>query len=59
MTLMLTKDTLFKPNLSRMEAKTAATDKTAKAILIQEKTVVDAKTERLRAARIAHDQNDN
>lgn len=59
MTLMLTKDTLFKPNLSRMEAKTAATDKTAKAILTQEKTAVDAKTERLRAARIARDQKDN
>ncbi len=59
MTLMLTKDTLFKPNLSRMEAKTAATDKTAKAILNQEKTAVDAKTERLRAARIARDQKGN
>ncbi|KAB2671383.1 hypothetical protein F9K85_21995 [Brucella tritici] len=59
MNLTLTKDTLFKPDLSRMEAKKAATDKTAKAILIQEKTVVDAKTERLRAARIARDQNDN
>ena len=59
MTLMLTKDTLFKPNLSRMEAKTAATDKTAKAILTQEKTAVDAKTVRLRAARIARDQKDN
>ncbi|WP_343312661.1 hypothetical protein AAIB41_07370 [Brucella sp. BE17] len=56
MNLILTKDTLFKPNLSRMEAKKAATDKTAKAILIQEKTAIDAKTERLKAARIARDQ---
>ncbi|MGW6778668.1 hypothetical protein ACWF50_11565 [Brucella pseudogrignonensis] len=52
----LNKDTLFKPNLSRMEAQKAATDKTAKAILSQEKTVKDAKTQRLKAARIARDQ---
>lgn len=59
MNLILTKDTLFKPNLSRMEAQKAATDKTAKAILNQEKMVIDAKTERLRAARIARDKNAN
>ena len=29
----LTKDTLFKPNPSRMEAKNATTDKAAKAIM--------------------------
>jgi len=52
----LNKDTLFKPNLSRMEAQKAATDKTAKAILSQEKSVKDAKTQRLKAARIARDQ---
>ncbi len=59
MNLILTKDTLFKPNLSRMEAKKATTDHTAKAILFQEKTAIDAKTERLRAARIARDKNAN
>ena len=35
----LTKDTLFKKPLSRMEAKNAITDKTAKAILQHEKAV--------------------
>lgn len=39
-----------------MEAQKAATDKTAKAILIQERNVIDAKTQRLKAARIARDQ---
>ncbi len=53
----LTKDTLFKPALSRMEAQKAATDKTAKAILKQEKSVTDAKTQRLKAARIARDHS--
>jgi hypothetical protein len=38
-----------------MEAQKAATDKTAKAIMVQEKSVLDAKTQRLRAARIARD----
>ena len=40
----LTEDTLFKKPLSRMEAKSAITDKTAKAILKHEKAAVDAKT---------------
>ncbi|WP_247997461.1 hypothetical protein [Brucella tritici] len=52
----LTEDTLFKKPLSRMEAKSAITDKTAKAILKHEKAVVDAKTERLKAARLEHDR---
>jgi len=52
----LTKDTLFKRPLSRMEAKNAITDKTAKAILETEKAAVVAKTERLRAARLEHNQ---
>ena len=52
----LTKDTLFKKPLSRMEAKSAITDKTAKAILQTEKAAVDAKTERLRAARLEQNQ---
>ncbi|WP_167377069.1 hypothetical protein [Brucella pituitosa] len=51
----LTKDTLFKP--LRMEAQKSATDKTAKAISSREKTVTDAKTLRLKTARIARDQN--
>lgn len=54
-----TKDSIFKPNLSRMEAQKAATDRSAKAILSAEKSAVDAKTLRLRAARLARDQNDN
>jgi hypothetical protein len=50
-----TTNALFKPVLSRMEAQKAATDKTAKAIMVQEKSVLDAKTQRLRVARIARD----
>lgn len=50
-----TKETLFKP--TRMEVQKAATDKSAKAILSQEKNLKDEKTLRLRAARIARDQN--
>ncbi|MBC8716758.1 MULTISPECIES: hypothetical protein [Brucella/Ochrobactrum group] len=52
-----TKDTLFKPALSRMEVQKAATDRSAKAILSQEKSLKDEKTLRLRAARFARDQN--
>ncbi|MEN3602314.1 hypothetical protein ABC473_11615 [Brucella abortus] len=51
------KVTLFKPNLSRMEAKSAVTYKTAKAILDTERAAVEAKTERLRAARLASEEN--
>lgn len=52
----LNRDTLFKKPLSRMEAKSAITDKTAKAILETEKAAVDAKTQRLRAARLERKQ---
>nr|WP_269214122.1 hypothetical protein [Brucella pseudogrignonensis] len=52
-----TTNALFKPVLSRIKAQKAATDKTAKAIMVQEKSVLDAKTQRLRAARIAQSQN--
>ncbi|HWT61889.1 MAG TPA: hypothetical protein VN150_04800 [Ochrobactrum sp.] len=52
----LTKDTLFKSNPSRMEAKNATTDKAARAILQSERDAVDAKTARLRAARLSRDQ---
>ena len=54
----LTKDTLFKPNPSRMEAKTATTDKAAKAIMQSERDAVDAKTARLRAARLKREQSE-
>lgn len=54
----LTKDTLFKPNPSRMEARNAVTDKTAKAILQKEHDDMETKTQRLRAARLNRDQAD-
>ncbi|NKC05056.1 hypothetical protein [Brucella haematophila] len=50
-----TKETLFKQPLTRMETKNATTDKTAKAILEKERAAIDAKTERLRAARLERD----
>lgn len=50
-----TKETLFKQPRTRMETKNAVTDKTAKAILEKERAAVDAKTERLRAARLERD----
>ncbi|MFQ0813718.1 hypothetical protein AVM02_00240 [Brucella anthropi] len=52
----LNRDTLFKKPMSRMETKSAITDKTAKAILETEKAAVDAKTQRLRAARLERRQ---
>ncbi|MBC2885680.1 hypothetical protein H7Q97_09695 [Ochrobactrum sp. CM-21-5] len=52
-----TKDTLFKKPLSRMEAKNAVTDTAAKSIIQRERAAVDAKTERLRAARLAREQS--
>ena len=52
-----TKDTFFKPTLSRMEVQKAATDRSAKAILSHEQSLKNEKTLRLRAARIARDQN--
>ena len=54
----LTKDTLFKPNPSRIDAKNATTDKAAKAIMKTERDAVDAKTARLRAARLERDQSE-
>lgn len=53
----LTKETLFKQPLTRMETKNAVTDKTAKGILDNERAAVDAKTERLRAARLERDHS--
>lgn len=48
-----TKDTLFKPSLSRMEAKNQVTDKSARGIIELERVQNIAKTERLREARLA------
>jgi hypothetical protein len=42
----------------RIEAKNAITDRIAKAILTNEKAVVDAKTERLQAAQLKRDNNE-
>ncbi len=47
-----------RPNLTRIETKNAITDKTAKAILETERLAVEAKTERLRAARLKHEKNE-
>ncbi len=47
-----TKETIFKQPRTRMETKNAVTDKTAKGILENERAAVDAKTARLRAARL-------
>jgi len=57
-TVALTKDTLFKRPLTRMEARNATTDEAAKTILQREKAEADAKTQRLRAARLAREQNE-
>ncbi|WP_226622554.1 hypothetical protein [Brucella anthropi] len=51
-----TKETLFKQPRTRMETKNAATDKTAKGILENERAAVDAKTARLRAARLEQER---
>ncbi len=49
----LTKDSLFQPKLSAGEAKRAATDKVAQTMIDQEVANRDAKTARLRLARLA------
>ena len=48
---MLTKETLFRP--SKKESQADETTAAAKGIIAQEKAAQDAKTERLRAARLA------
>ncbi|MCX2697562.1 MULTISPECIES: hypothetical protein [Ochrobactrum] len=53
----LTKDTLFKPMPSRLEAQKSRTDLAAQAILNEERSAIAAKTDRLRAARIARDHS--
>ncbi|MBB4095286.1 hypothetical protein HGG72_16840 [Ochrobactrum pecoris] len=51
----LTEDTLSKISRPHRDAKSAITDKTVKRILHTEKVAVDAKTERLKAARLERD----
>ncbi|MBB5700702.1 hypothetical protein FHS76_000545 [Ochrobactrum daejeonense] len=55
----LTKETLFKHPLTRIETKSAITDKKAKVILENERSAVDAKTARLRSARLERDHTDS
>ncbi|ASV83017.1 hypothetical protein CES85_5844 (plasmid) [Ochrobactrum quorumnocens] len=50
-----TKDTLFKRINTHPEMLKSRTDHTAKSILNEEKSAASAKTDRLRAARIAYD----
>jgi len=50
------KDTPFKPLNLRPETLKSRTDRTAKAIVSEEKSAASAKTERLKAARIARDR---
>lgn len=53
-----TRDTLFKPAPSRMEARNITTDKAARAIIDSEKTATDAKTRRLREARLERERSE-
>ena len=46
-------DSLFKPTLSRAESKNDVTSRTARGIIDSEAAAMAAKTERLRAARLA------
>lgn len=46
-------NSVFKPTLSRMESKNDATTRTARGIVDTEAAAMAAKTERLRAARLA------
>ncbi len=52
----LTRDTLFKPNRSKAETKADITDRTARGIMDSEAAKREAKTERLRAARLAAEE---
>ncbi len=58
MTDKLTKDTLFKPTRSKAETKAEITDRTVRAILDDEVAKRRAKTEKLRAARLAMESED-
>jgi len=57
MTTEYTKDTLFKRLNTHPEMLKSRTDHTAKSILNEEKNAASAKTDRLRAARIARDSS--
>ena len=48
-------NSVFKPTLSRMESKNDATTRAARGIVDTETAAMDAKTERLRAARLARE----
>ena len=49
---------LFKPKLSQSELKVDATTRAARAIIDEEANARDAKTERLRAARLARQETE-
>ncbi|MBN9022073.1 MAG: hypothetical protein J0H08_08260 [Rhizobiales bacterium] len=48
-------DGVFKPAMTRIESRQDATTRAALAIIASESAAVDAKTDRLRAARLAHE----
>lgn len=56
MNQVLTRDTLFKPNKSKSENKADTTTQVARAIMDDETARREAKTERLRAARVAAEE---
>ena len=51
----VTRDSLFKPNLTKTESKAEAVSRIAKTMIEQEVVKRDAKTARLREARLARD----
>jgi hypothetical protein len=53
-----TADTVFKPTLSRTESKNDTTTRVARGIVDTEAAAMIAKTERLRAARLAREATD-
>ena len=55
MTVELTRENLFKPTPQRSENKADVTTRAARSILIAETAIREAKTERLRKARLAHE----
>ncbi|GAB4069078.1 hypothetical protein KHC28_20785 [Ancylobacter sonchi] len=50
-----TRDTLFKPNLTKTESKAESVSRIAKSMIEQDMAKRDAKTARLRAARLAQE----
>lgn len=59
MTKPITKDNLFKPAKSKSETKADITDRAAQAIIDSEADKRRAKTERLKAQRLAQEQEEN